>query len=328
MTKADENAELLAHARRALTVPALTVVPHTDADGLAAGAIALRARGEGADRAILLGRGQTPFDADAPLPADGGPVAVLDWGVRTLARPGLLVDHHAPEADPRADQVLVSGYAEGPPVSTTVLMRRIVPEAPTWLAAVGAVGDYGDDAWTLPECGGAPKTAVRKLVPLINAPRRLPDGGAAVRLALQLLVEHDDPRDLLKDPRINVLADAKTEWRAGFDAAVRTAPVVGDGVALVRFSSPYQVHPLVAGTWARRLSPRMVIAANDDYLPGRVNFAVRGGPAGADLRRVLREALPGATGEFAHGHDKATGGSLTPAQFESLLAGLGLRRPG
>jgi hypothetical protein len=33
------------------------VVPHTDADGLAAGAIALRARGEGADAAVLLGRG-------------------------------------------------------------------------------------------------------------------------------------------------------------------------------------------------------------------------------------------------------------------------------
>ena len=142
---------------------------------------------------------------------------------------------------------------------------------------------------------------------------------------MRLLVEHQNPRDVLKDPRVKELEAAKSEWRAGFDAAVRTAPVVRDGVALIRFASPYQVHPLVATTWARRLAPRLIVAANDDYLPGRVNFAVRGGPAGADLRRVLRAALPGVAGEFAHGHDRATGGSLTPAQFESLLAGLGLR---
>jgi single-stranded-DNA-specific exonuclease len=59
------------------------------------------------------------------------------------------------------------------------------------------------------------------------------------------------------------------------------------------------------------------VAANDDYLPGRVNFSVRGGAG--DLRRLLREALPEADGEFAHGHDRATGGSLRPEEFELLL---------
>ena len=274
-----------------------------------------------ADDAVLLGRGRTPFGADAPLPR--GPAAVLDWGVRELPRAALVVDHHAPEATPRADHILVSGYAEGPPVSTAVLMKRIVPEAPAWLAAVGAVGDYGDAAFALPECAGVAKTAVRHIVPLVNAPRRLPDG--PVRLALRLLVEHDDPKVLLKDPRVDELRQAKAQWRSGFDAAVRTAPLVRGDVALLRFSSPYQVHPLVATTWARRLAPRVVMAANDDYLPGRVNFAVRGGKDGADLRRLLRDALPDATGEFAHGHDRATGGSLTPADFEALLAALGLR---
>jgi single-stranded-DNA-specific exonuclease len=99
-------------------------------------------------------------------------------------------------------------------------------------------------------------------------------------------------------------------------------PRVGDRAALIRFSSPYQLHPLVAAQWARRLAPRVVIAANDDYLPGRVNFAVRGGTG--DLRALLRGALPDATGEFAHGHDRATGGSLTPDEFGRLLAALGL----
>lgn len=35
-------------------------------------------------------------------------------------------------------------------------MRRIVPDAPAWLAVIGAVGDLGDRAFALPECAGAP----------------------------------------------------------------------------------------------------------------------------------------------------------------------------
>ena len=167
-----------------------------------------------------------------------------------------------------------------------------------------------------------PKTAVRKLVPLVNAPRRLPDG--PVRTALELLVEHDDPRAALHDPRVAELDEAKSAWRAEFDRVVRTAPrMVGAGFALLRFARPAQVHPLVATAWARRLSPRVVLAANDGYLaPGVVNFAVRGGDG--DLRALLRGALPDATGEFAHGHDRATGGSLNADDFERLLSALSL----
>ena len=304
-------------SRQAL-LDAVAVVPHTDADGLSAGAIALRLRGEQAADAVLLGRGQTPFAADAPLP--DGPLAILDWGIRPTARAGILVDHHAPEAD-TPGPLVVSSYGETPEVPTGPLMRRLVPETPAWLAAVGGVGDVGDAAFALPECeGAAPKTAIKKLVSLVNAPRRLPDG--PVRTALALLVEHDDPREALKDPRIAELEEAKAAWRAEFDRVVRTAPkMVGDGVALVRFRSPAQVHPLVATTWQRRLAPRVVLAANDDYLaPGVVNFAVRGGAG--DLRALLRTALPDARGEFAHGHDRATGGSLEAGDFERLLVGL------
>jgi len=294
------------------------VVPHTDADGLAAGAIALRLQGRGADAAVLLGRGATPFGPDAALPP--GPVAVLDWGVRPLARPGVVVDHHVPEASPGGDVVVVSGAGEVPETSTAALMRRIVPEAPAWLAAVGAVGDLGDGAWALPECAGAPKTAVRRLVPLVNAPRRLPDG--PVREALALLVEHEDPREALADPRAALLAEARDAWRAELDRVMRTGPRVTADLAVIRFRSPCQVHPLVATAWSRRLAPRMVLAANEDYLPGMVNFAVRGG-GGADLRARLRDALPEAGGEFAHGHPRATGGSLGPAEFDLLLERLG-----
>jgi single-stranded-DNA-specific exonuclease len=304
-------------AARAALLGATHVVPHTDADGLAAGALALRARGETAADAVLLARGETPWGPDAPVPT--GPLAILDWGVRSPAPAGLIVDHHVPEATNEAlgpDVTLLSDTS--PP--TAALMRRLTPDQPSWLAAVGAVGDLGDKGFALPECEGAAKTAVRKLVPLVNAPRRLPDG--PVRTALALLVEHEDPKAALADPRIAELDDARRAWRAEFDRVVRTPPAVGPSVALLRFASPAQVHPLVATTWARRLAPRVVMAANDDYLPGRVNFAVRGGDG--DLRALLRAALPDATGEFAHGHARATGGSLSPADFERLTRALGI----
>ena len=147
------------------------------------------------------------------------------------------------------------------------------------------------------------------------------------RTALQLMLNHpDDPRSVLKDERIEVLEQAKAAYRAGFDAAVRTAPKVGDRVAVLRFTSEYQVHPLVATTWARRLAPKVVMAANDGYLPGRINFAVRcDAPGHVDLRKLLRDALPDAAGgEFANGHDRATGGSVTPAEFDRLLRALGV----
>lgn len=309
----------LARAREALLAAAV-VVPHTDADGLAAGAIALRARGEGVDGAVLLGRGLTPWDPVAAGLPDGA-LVVLDWGVRALPRPGLIVDHHVPEARPRPDQLLVTSHGEEPEVPTAALMRRIVPEAPAWLAAVGAAGDVGADGFLLPEAHGAPKTAVRRLIGLVNAPRRLPDG--PVRTALALLVEHEDPRTALADPRAAELEEAKAQWKAELDRVVRTAPVVGEGVALLRFSSPCQVHPLVATAWARRLAPRVVIAANDGYLPGRVNFAMRGGTG--SLVDLLRAALPeGFSGEAAHGHPRATGGSLSLEQFALVLTRLGI----
>jgi single-stranded-DNA-specific exonuclease len=65
-----------------------------------------------------------------------------------------------------------------------------------------------------------------------------------------------------------------------------------------------------------------VIAANDGYLDGKVNFAVRGGHG--DLRRLLLDALPEADGgECAHGHERATGGSLVFRDFDRLMRAFG-----
>jgi hypothetical protein len=58
----------------------------------------------------------------------------------------------------------------------------------------------------------------------------------------------------------------------------------------VRFSSPFQLHPLAVLMWSRRLAPRLVVAANDGYLPGRVNFSIRGGEG--DLRVLCSVRCP------------------------------------
>ncbi len=220
--------------------------------------------------------------------------------------------------------VFVTSFGEDPEVPTAPLVRRILgDEAPVWVAAVGAAGDRGRDGLRLPECAGAAITATLKLVPLINAPRRMT--GGPVRTALELLVEHDSPKAALADPRIAVLEDCRRTWRAAYDRVVRTAPVFHGDVAVLRFDVPFQVHPLVAQTWARRLAPRPVLAANDGWVDGRVQFSVRGGGPDADLRALLRAALPGwagSIGDVGNGHPRATGGSLPADEFERLLKGL------
>ncbi len=303
-------------AIRDALLAAEVVCSHTDADGLGAAAQVLRARGEGADAALILAPGETPWGPRTRLP--GGLVAILDQGVRAIDGPVVVVDHHAPETTLEGEgQLVLSGFEEGEGACTATLVRRVLPEQPAWLAALGAFGDLGAPGLALPEAAGAARTAVRKLTPLVNAPRRI--HGGPVRTALALLVEHDDPKQALADPRIAELEEAKGEARAAFERAVKTAPQVGPEVAIIRFDEPAQVHPLVATTWARRMGPRVVLAANAGWLPGRVNFAVRGGEG--DLRTWLREALPEGDGhEFAHGHPRATGGSLPPELF-ALLAG-------
>jgi single-stranded-DNA-specific exonuclease len=295
------------------------VVTHPGADGLAAGAIALRERGEHAAAAVLLAPGLTPFSPEAGLP--DGALAVLDWGVRPLDRPALLVDHHAPESAPREDQVVITSYGAVPETPTSALMRRLVPGAPAWLAAVGSLSDLGDEAFDLPEADERRHAAVRRLCSLVDAPRRVPDG--PVRTALSVLMDAEDARAAVEDARVGELEEAKRAWRAELDRVAGVEPVVGEEIALLRFSSPCLVHPPLATMWARRLAPRVVIAANDGWLPGRVSFAMRGGDG--SLLALLRAALPeDVEGEAGHGHDHATGGSLEPEGFERVMEALGV----
>jgi hypothetical protein len=249
---ADLDAEVhLTRARMALR-NAVAVVPHPGADGLAAGAIALRDRGERAAAAVLLD--SDPFAPDAPLP--DGPVAILDWGVRSLDRPALVVDHAMPEVAPRDDQVFLSGFGETPIVPTSMLLARIARDAPRWLAEIGVVAELGPQ--------GASVEA-RQLAALAGAPRRVP--GGRVLTALELLTAHEDAAEALADPRVGELDEARRTWKAALEHVMRREPERHGDVAVVRFESTCVIEDLVARAWAHRLPGSQVVAVRNGTEP-------------------------------------------------------------
>ncbi len=227
---------------------AVAVVPHPGADGLAAGAIALRARGERAAAAVLLDAG--PYEEPGALP--DGPLAILDWGIRGLDRPALLVDHARPEVAPRDDQVFVSGYGEIPVVPTAALMRRVVREAPLWLAEIGIAAEIGPEHVSHDS---------RQLAGLVDAPRRVP--GGPVRTALEVLTAHDDVVDALADPRVAALDEARRTWKAALERVMRIEPVDLGELSVVRFESDCVLEDVVARAWALRLPAHQVVAVRN-----------------------------------------------------------------
>jgi hypothetical protein len=91
---------------------------------------------------------------------------------------------------------------------------------------------------------------------------------------------------------------------------------------VIRVRSAAQVHPLLAVRWKVRLAGRIVLVANDDFIPGRVNFVVRT-TLPIDLLAWLRSLPLGAVGpDFARGHPAASGGSLTHEEFGRLLGAI------
>jgi single-stranded-DNA-specific exonuclease len=85
------------------------------------------------------------------------------------------------------------------------------------------------------------------------------------------------------------------------------------------------VHPLIAQIWRTRLPKYIVIAANDAYIPGRVNFSARAAE-GTNVLSFLRSIeLSGGDGQYGHGHDQASGGSLPVGLWHELLEKLGFK---
>jgi single-stranded-DNA-specific exonuclease len=321
----------------------LVIFCHFDADGLAAGALLARGitrLGYSAVTVVPSERGESAFadGARARLAAlDPAALIVTDLGINRAgvlpAVPTLFVDHHMPEGEPSGVTV-VSGYGWEPiPCSAWLAYELLAPltdlDDLAWIAAVGIISDLGERApW--PPLTAVKKrfgaTALKEAVALVNAARRAPAFDIAT--PLNLLMEADGPKVLATDEARGAarLRAYREEVGAALKEARRAAPrfAVGQPWALLRFSSPCQVHPLIAQQWRGRLPKYIVIAANDGYLPGVVAFSARTARADLNVPQLLQAVdLGPLNGTFGHGHAAASGGHLPPDAFAQLLVALG-----
>lgn len=311
---------------------------HSDVDGLCGALILKRIlTADGADPLVIISaRGEhihSPTMRQRVAMAQADALVVVDMGTRPspigLGLPTLVVDHHDGSRGAPADALLLNGYDRPPVATSSVLAYALAAdhadaEQWRWLAALGAIADLGTSAPFEPllRCRVTARKASRAIA-LLNAARRAPQDDA--RTALAVLEASSGVADIVEGshPGIRQLEDYRAAVAAEVQRCSRVAPRrVGDAF-LIRFTSAAQVHPVVAVKWTNRLAPAVVIAANDGYLPGRVNFAVR---CARDinllewLRGLPFEVPLGA--EYANGHPRATGGSLDHDAFAAFVSAL------
>ena len=326
------------------------IASHDDADGLSSAALLARAweAARGTRAAIrLVGRGQNAWDETfaAELGAlDPTGLIIADLGIagrRPLpARPLAVIDHHVPTGTPDGATV-ISGYGREPTPSTSVLAHWSAAalgdtDGLDWLAAIGLVGDYGDKA-DFPLIARAKKRygagKLREAVSLVNAPRRSASGDAAA--ALSLLLKASGPADVVsgEHPETEACRAAQEEVKAAVAEGRRQPPRFGSrygaDVAIIRVSSPCQIHPLVAQSWTGRLRKKdrpgvIVFAANDAFQPGHVSFAGRASGDVDIIDLLARHRPEGADPtRYGNGHPKASGGTLPVEAWNSFARDLG-----
>jgi single-stranded-DNA-specific exonuclease len=318
----------------------LHLLGHSDADGLTATAIlarSLRAKGFFV-HADITRKGENAWSSNVlQRIKDSHPAALIvaDLGSRedplVPDLPTLLVDHHKPTGVPPG-ATLLSGYGTDPTPTSGLLAFYCAESLHTgpnldWLAAISILADLGEKT-DFPEwLEGRRKYGsknLREAATLLNAPRRAAKGDAGA--ALDLLLEAPDFSAFLSDKRIEILRAAKAEYDSALATARRTAPKFNQPdkrVALIAVNTPCQVHPVIAQMWVGRLKEQIVICANTGFLPDRINFAIRT-KLPVNLIDFLAKHKPSGAGpDFGRGHDQATGGSLSPLQWNEFLKSLG-----
>ena len=312
------------------------VLADGDVDGLGAACVVWDALGEREKAFLTPPKGRNAFgDEAAALVALETPASlfVLDLGVsprRVSDVPTLILDHHHPRGAPEG-AVVLSGYGMEPVPTSSLLAWRVAGTAENaWKANVGNQGDMGpSDPELDDQRAGGTKRAFDMAKSLLNSAKRSSDPDRTVPAAFRVFLAARSPKEVVEAAG----EDAETvrffqeEVKRELNEAKRAGPRFskGEPVALVRFSSPARVHPLIAQSWRGRLPKYAIMAANDGYVPGRTNFSMRGN-AGIDLLAMLArhgEALRIDEPEYGHGHHAATGGSLPTEVFERLLVSMG-----
>lgn len=243
--------------------------------------------------------------------------------------PTCFIDHHHPEGVPPGD-TLVSAYTWNPIPNTSLMVWDLCSTIADisdldWVAAIGIMSDLGDRApFDLLTVAKHKYTAkyLKEATALINAVRRASDYNPEA--AARALLNHDSPKALVNstDPDVEQLKTARQEVKQALEQARKVAPVFAGNVALIRLNSPCQIHPLIAQSWRSRLPKYVVIAANEGYLPGRVNFSARSNSVNV-LEFLRSQSISEGEGSYGHGHDQASGGSLPRDRWKELLDKLG-----
>lgn len=245
------------------------------------------------------------------------------------------MDHHRPTGEPEHSyESFITGYT-WEPVPTSSLLTFLLCNSrgevadKAWTAAIGNLGDMGPVHPTLDAAAREQKLKwVREATTLLNAAKRssLYAGDAAFRVLRDAGSAREIAEGDSDDSR--TLRACRQEVKEALDEAKRLAPRFSkkEKVALLEFSSPSRIHPLLAQSWHGRLKGYIVIAANLGFLPGKVAFSARTS-TGDNLLEFLarfRSALPAEEAEYGHGHNQAAGGVVSLEAWEKLKAAMGL----
>ncbi len=342
---AASRAQLARFVAKASSAGNTLVLCHSDADGLAAGAIltaALRRAGVPNVDVLATGKGGNAWSDETGATLDArkpGALIVTDLGVRAEpvidGTPTLLVDHHRPSGlPPSATETVITGYGLDPTPTSGILalacaggLGGVNTDDLDWIAAVSALSDLGDKA-PFAIIAAAKKRygagVLRDTVTLLNAPRRSASGDASK--ALELLLSAEGPRDIAKGegPLVDALRRDKEEVNAAYNEAKKAGPKFAGEAAAIRIHTPCQVHPLVAQIWRTRLPKFIVMGVNTGFRPGWVHFSARCGKD-KNLLDFFRAHRPDGAdpNHYGNGHDQAGGGALPVAVWNVFARDLG-----
>lgn len=317
----------------------LVALHDSDADGVTAGVVWQRAferAGFSSAQRIIPDRERNAWTAanrERVKATQPEILFVMDLGSQAepviAGVPTCFIDHHRPEGCPPGD-TLISAYTWDPVPNTSWLLWELCQSLSDiadldWIAAIGTLSDLGDSApFDLLTTAKRKYTAkyLKEATALVNASRRAAhyDPEAAARA----LLTHPNPKALVNSDSLDVeqLRTARAEVKLALEEARRAAPLFSGQVALLRMNTPCQIHPLIAQSWRSRLPKYVVIAANEGYLPGRVNFSARSNSINV-LEFLRAQQISDGEGTFGHGHDQASGGSLSRDRWNELLQKLG-----
>ena len=223
----------------------------------------------------------------------------------------LVIDHHPPP--PQSQHLLLTAYNWQPPPCTSLLLCQLLDSPWHWIAALGALSDLGDKApfpilqEQLKVWG---KGRMQNLASLLNAPHR---AGGQPELALQALLEHDDPIQLGRSSQASLehLRQCQEKVRRRLAEAKKAAPQFFGPLACLEFTSDCAVQGLIAQIWRTRLPAYLVVAVNLRTDRAEVHISARA----ARGRQMVAELT--ALGLPVQGHPQSAGLVWSPQQWQA-----------